>query len=153
MDQSRRRQEAAGVVGDVLGDVLGKGAFRDGLDEETAVDIVWVLNDAGPVTNSSTGGDGRPNASSLRSTTTWPRILWGAYFTSRGLHLPRVPVRQASQTARLKNGAAMDRWLCPGSIQVARAMRPIRVGVRRLLGLRSNPRVGFLPEVYPTGSA
>lgn len=41
--QAQRRQGAANVVRDVL----GKGRLRDGLDAETAADIVCVLNDPG----------------------------------------------------------------------------------------------------------
>ena len=31
----------------MVGDVLGKGRLRTGLDREAAADIVWLLNDAG----------------------------------------------------------------------------------------------------------
>lgn len=41
--QSERRIGA----GHVIGDVLAKGRLRDGLDPETAADLMWVLNDAG----------------------------------------------------------------------------------------------------------
>lgn len=41
--QAQRRQGAANVVRDVL----GKGRLRDGLDKETAADIICVLNDPG----------------------------------------------------------------------------------------------------------
>lgn len=41
--QAQRRQGAANVVRDVL----GKGRLRDGVDAETAADIVCVLNDPG----------------------------------------------------------------------------------------------------------
>jgi AcrR family transcriptional regulator len=40
---AQRRQGAANVVGDVL----GKGQLRQGLDREAAADIVWLLNDPG----------------------------------------------------------------------------------------------------------
>jgi AcrR family transcriptional regulator len=40
---AQRRQGAANVVGDVL----RKGALRQGLDREAAADIVWLLNDPG----------------------------------------------------------------------------------------------------------
>jgi AcrR family transcriptional regulator len=40
---AQRRKGAANVVGDVL----GKGRLRPGLDREAAADIVWLLNDAG----------------------------------------------------------------------------------------------------------
>jgi AcrR family transcriptional regulator len=40
---AQRHQGAANVVGDVL----GKGRLRAGLDREAAADIIWLLNDAG----------------------------------------------------------------------------------------------------------
>ena len=41
--QAQRRVGAANVVGDLL----GKGSLREGLEEGAAADIVWVLNDPG----------------------------------------------------------------------------------------------------------
>ena len=41
--QTERRIGAAHVIGDVM----AKGRLRDGLDPETAADIMWVLNDPG----------------------------------------------------------------------------------------------------------
>jgi AcrR family transcriptional regulator len=41
--QAQRRRGAANVVGDVI----AKGGLRPGLDEETAADTVWALNDPG----------------------------------------------------------------------------------------------------------
>jgi hypothetical protein len=40
---AQRRQGAANVIGDIL----GKGRLRPGLDREAAADIMWLLNDAG----------------------------------------------------------------------------------------------------------